>query len=278
LEREFGHAATPQYPRHVRFRLELAPTAAAAEDFHMDFSNLLDRVKGILLDPDTEWGMIAAEETTAAELYKRYIVILAAIPAVLGFIRSTVIGIDVPLLGSYRLGIGAGIAAMAIGYALGLVQIYLLAYIVDALATTFEGRSNFVQALKTVTYAFTASWVAGLGQILPLLAVVLALAGAGYSIYLLHMGLPRTMGCPPDKALAYTAVSVVAAIILNAAIGGAIAAVTGTGDSMGPTADSDTVHFDEKSRISTMDSHLKKLQQASDDAKATQRAGDAADE
>jgi Yip1 domain len=244
----------------------------------MDLRNLLDRVKGILLDPDTEWNVIANESTTAADLYKHYIVVLAAIPAVFGFIGSTVIGVDLPMLGSYRVGIGAGLAAMLIGYVFSLAQIYLLAWIIDALATTFDGRSNFLQALKTAAYAFTAAWVAGVGQILPLLAVVFALAGALYSVYLLHMGLPRTMRCPPDKNPAYTAVSVIAAIILNALVGTVVAAVTGTGGSMGPTANSATVQFDEQSRISTMDSHLQKLEQAAKDAQAAQPSGDAAAE
>jgi hypothetical protein len=39
------------------------------------------------------------------------------------------------------------------------------------------------------------------------------LAGVVYGIYLLFVGLPHTMKCPPDKAAAYTAVSIVGAIV-----------------------------------------------------------------
>ena len=40
---------------------------------------LVDRVKNILLTPREEWQVIDAEPTTPAELYKEYIIPLAAI-------------------------------------------------------------------------------------------------------------------------------------------------------------------------------------------------------
>ena len=193
----------------------------------MDTTKLMDRVKGILLNPDTEWGVIAKETTTVAELYKNYIVILAAIPAMFGFIKGSLIGFDVPLLGSYRVGIGAGLAGMLVSYVLSLIQIYVLALVIDALATTFGAQKNFLQALKTVAYAFTASFIAGAGQIIPWLAPLIAIAGAVFSIYLLKTGLPHTMGCPPQRAVAYTAVSIIAAIILSLLIGVVVRAITG---------------------------------------------------
>ena len=48
----------------------------------MDFNKLIARVKGILLTPKTEWPVIAGESTTVADLYKGYIVWLAAIPPI----------------------------------------------------------------------------------------------------------------------------------------------------------------------------------------------------
>jgi len=41
--------------------------------------DLVQRVKQILLSPRTEWQVIEAEPTTTAELYKTYIIPLAAI-------------------------------------------------------------------------------------------------------------------------------------------------------------------------------------------------------
>src|SRR3546814_3848090 len=84
------------------------------------------------------------------------------------------------------------------------------------------------QALKTVAYAWTASWVAGIAVIVPWLGWLIAVAGAVYAIYLLYLGLPHTMKCPPEKAGGYTAVSVIIAIVLSWIVGAIIAGVIGT--------------------------------------------------
>jgi len=41
--------------------------------------NLVERVKGILLSPKTEWPRIAAEPMTTQQIYTNWVLILAAI-------------------------------------------------------------------------------------------------------------------------------------------------------------------------------------------------------
>ena len=55
-----------------------------------------------------------------------------------------------------------------LGYAITLAVTFVLALIVDALAPTFGGEKNFIQSLKLVAYSYTAAWVAGIFQLLPL--------------------------------------------------------------------------------------------------------------
>ena len=62
----------------------------------MDFSKLIARVQALLLTPKTEWPVIAAEQETVANLYKNYILILAAIPVIAGFIKGSLIGTSYP--------------------------------------------------------------------------------------------------------------------------------------------------------------------------------------
>ncbi len=104
----------------------------------MDFNKLIARVKAILTTPKTEWPVIAAEPATVADLYKNYIVWLAAIPVVCKFIKGSFIGYGAFGI-YYRTPIGAGITGMIIGYALTLALVYVVALIVDALAPTFGG-------------------------------------------------------------------------------------------------------------------------------------------
>jgi Yip1 domain len=179
--------------------------------------DLVQRVKQILLSPRTEWQVIEAEPTTTAELYKTYIVLLAAIGPISQVIGYSVFGITVPFVGTYRVPIGSAISGALVAYVLTLAGTYVLALIIDGLAPTFNGQRSQIQALKVAAYSSTASWLAGIFALIPGLRL-LAILGL-YSLYLLYLGLPIVMKSPREKALGYTVVVIVAAIVLFMIIG-----------------------------------------------------------
>ena len=172
---------------------------------------LVERVKRILLSPQTEWEVIAAEPATVAELYTKYIVPLAAIGPIAQFIGYSLFGISV-FGTTYRVPVGAGLTTAIVSYVLVLAGTYVLALIIDALAPTFNGQRNQIQALKVAAYSSTASWVAGVFALIPGLRI-LTLLGL-YSCYLLYLGLPVLMKTPRDRALVYTGIVIIAAIVV----------------------------------------------------------------
>jgi hypothetical protein len=193
----------------------------------MDFAKTTERVKAILTNPRAEWPVIAAEPASIGSLYTGYIAILAALPAIAGFIKGSLIGYS--MLGiTTRRPIAAGIGTMLLTYLLTLAVVYIMALIISALAPSFGGRRDSVQALKSIAYAWTAAWVAGIAIIVPWLGTIIAVAGVIYAIYLLYLGLPQTMQCPPEKAGVYTAVSVIIAIVLSWIVGLLVAGTIGT--------------------------------------------------
>ena len=250
-----------------------------------DFNKLVARAKNILLTPKTEWPVIAAEPETVQGLYTKYIIWLAAIPAVFGFIKGSVLGYGAFGI-SYRVGFGTGLASMIVQYALTLGVVFVVALIIDALAGTFGAQKNQVQALKTTAYAYTASWVAGVALILPVaLAGLIMLAAAIYGIYLLYLGLPNTMKCPPEKAGGYTAVSIICAIVLTWIVMLVAGSMVGVGAmSGGFTPGSSGFHLGSRNGDVTIDTNsaLGKLaaigqqaEQASKKMEAAQKSGDA---
>ena len=179
--------------------------------------NLVDRVKRILLSPRTEWEVIDAEQTTPVALYTGYIAPLAAIGPIAQLIGYSVFGITVPFMGTYKVPFGSALTGAIISYVLTLVGTYILALIIDGLAPTFNGQRNQIQALKVAAYSSTAAWVAGVFVLIPLLGF-LGIVGL-YSLYLLYLGLPVLQKTPREKALPYTAVVILAAIVLFMIIG-----------------------------------------------------------
>ncbi|BBF80968.1 Yip1 family protein [Asticcacaulis excentricus] len=187
---------------------------------------LLERIKGILLRPSPEWETIASEPTSKAALTTGYVMILAAIPAIAGFVGNSLVGMSFMGISS-KLPVVSGLIIAVVGYVLSIVSVYIAAFVINALAPNFGGVKNDVQAFKVAAYAMTAGWLAGIFALLPLLGA-LGLLGL-YGLYLLYTGLPRLMQSPKEKSMGYTAVVVVAMIVIQLIIGGITGAIMATG-------------------------------------------------
>lgn len=247
----------------------------------MDFGKIVERIKAILTTPRTEWPAAAAEPATVQGLYAGYIAIVAALPIIAGFIKGSLIGTGAFGI-TVRTPIGMGIVGMVLHYVLALAIVYVVALIINALAPTFGGQKDMVQALKTVAYSWTASWIAGIAVIVPWLGWLIAIAGAIYAIYLLYLGLPHTMKCPPEKAGGYTAVSVIIAIVLSWIVGVIVVGVIGTaamtGAAMGGMhvtgSNGDNVTIDSDSALGKLAAMGQRAEQASKELDAAQKSGD----
>jgi len=247
----------------------------------MDFAKIIERIRAILTTPKTEWPIAAAEPATVGGLYTGYIAIIAALPVIGRFIKSTLIGYS--FLGvTVRAPIGSGITGMVLQYVLSLVLVYVMALIINALAPTFGGQKDMVQSLKTVAYAWTASWIAGIAVIVPWVGMLVVIAGAIYSIYLLYLGLPHTMNCPPDKAGGYAAVSILIAVVLSWIVALIVAGVIGTamlgGAALGGMqisgSNGDSVTVNGNSALGRLAAMGQQAEQASKAMEAAQQSGD----
>lgn len=189
-----------------------------------DQGALVDRARNIILKPKEEWPAIDAEPSTISEIYRSYVLILAAIPALAGLIGSVVFGYSV--LGmTYRPPIITALGTAVVHYVMALIGTFVLALIIEALAPTFGGVKNRVQAFKVAAYSSTAAWLAGIFAIIPALGW-LGILGL-YSLYLLYLGLPLLMRAPAEKAMSYTVVTIVAAIVLFFFLGAISASLGG---------------------------------------------------
>lgn len=177
---------------------------------------LLERAKDIIMQPRAEWAVIDAEPATVGSIFTSYVLILAAIGPIAMLIGHQVFGIGAFGF-NWKPPIGFSLAQAVMMYLGSVVGIYVLALIIDALAPTFNGTKNNLNAFKVAAYSWTAAWLAGIFYIIPALAI-LAIVGL-YSLYLLYTGLPRLMRVSEDKAIGYTAVAIVIAIILWIVVG-----------------------------------------------------------
>lgn len=228
------------------------------------WSGLIARIKSILLTPGVAWDQIDAEPASASQIYRNFVLPVAAIPAVAGFIGSQVFGTSI--LGvTFRPSFGSALVGALLQYVLTLAGVYVLALIIDALAPTFNGVRDRIQALKVAAYSATAAWVAGIFNLIPAIAL-LSILGL-YSLYLLYLGLPKLMKAPEEKAMAYTVVTIIAAVVVWLVIGALVGAMTprfGDGTvKIGSEASVDLGKLDEASRqVQAVAEALEKSQNA----------------
>ena len=96
-------------------------------------TSLVTRVQNMIMKPAAEWDVVAAEPASVGSIYTGYAMILAAIPAIATLLGSILFAHMNPIL---------AVITAVIGYVLALVGLYITAFIVNALASSFGAEQN----------------------------------------------------------------------------------------------------------------------------------------
>lgn len=176
----------------------------------------LGRAKRLLLAPKQEWPAIDAQPMTVRDIFTKWVLLFAAIGPIAGLIGGQLFGHGIFGI-TFRPSLGMALTMAITSYVMAIIGTYVMALIFNWLAPNFGGTANFVSAVKLAAFSFTAAWLAGIFQLLPGLGW-LAILGL-YSLYLLYIGGPLLMRVPTEKAMSFTAVSVIASIVVFLVIG-----------------------------------------------------------
>jgi len=178
------------------------------------------RVVGLLTNPAREWLAIADETPDIGQLYRGYVLFLAAIPA-----GSMVIGLM--LSGGLALGgtaIATAVTAAMTSYAMAIAIPFATAIVIEHLVgPRFKSDGSTAQALSLVAHASTPIWLAGAFYISVSLSP-LVLVGPLYAIYLFFTGLTPMMATPTDQRVPFTLVVVMTVLVLQILFGAAASA------------------------------------------------------
>ena len=180
---------------------------------------LLARVKNIILSPKTEWPAIAPEPTTVPQLYVGYVMPLALLAALTGFLRMSVLGVNSAFGNSFRMPISSGLTYTVMMFVSALFGVFVVGLIISALAPTFSGTKDQRQALKVAAYSLTPAMLSSVLALSPVLPTLLQLLAGLYGIYVLSLGLPVLMQSPKEKAFGYTASVVICTILVGIVFG-----------------------------------------------------------
>ncbi|PPD42496.1 MAG: YIP1 family protein [Methylocystis sp.] len=162
--------------------------------------SLVSRVKGVILSPQKEWDEIEAEDSTIVDLYRNYIVILAAIPPFASFLGAW-------LLGSRGLHptFAQGVFRALVQYSLSLPALFIVAFVISMAAPHFDGKTDDRRALMLAAYSYTPTWLAAFFGLVPGLRFLDVLGF--YGVYVFSLGVTRMMRIPKDNLDVFTLVA-----------------------------------------------------------------------
>jgi len=171
------------------------------------------RARGVLFEPRATFKEVDSEFTKPGAIWGRYILPLALIGPLAGAGGRFMFGKRVAGMSLDSLSLTGAVTWFAIALVLQLVAVFALTQIISLLAPGFGGQKNDVQALKVAAYSSTPMWLAGIfnlhGRFL-MVGIIVSL----YSLYLLYLGLPTLMKVPKDRSMGYTAVVIIASIVI----------------------------------------------------------------
>lgn len=187
--------------------------------------NIVNRVKGILLTPKTEWQVIDNEAATPPSLLTSYVFPMAAL---------SLIG---PVLTYFAFSGYASlnffIATIAVAFIVAILGFYISTYVIDLLAPSFASEKNLGKSAQLVAYSSTPSYIAGILSFIPVIGGLLALAAWAYGIYIMYLGIGPLKNTPEDKKVVYLIVSylviIVVYFVLMAILGMVIFSIFGLG-------------------------------------------------
>jgi energy-converting hydrogenase Eha subunit A len=175
---------------------------------------VIARAAAILVRPGRTWELVAGEPVEEGRLFGRYVAPLAAIPAVCGVAGPMVFAYDIAQVRLRDDLIGLLLKSV-VAFGATLIVVWLLGWLIAALARPFGGAGSRAQAVKLAAYSGTAFWVAGVFHLYPSLALPMGALGAVYALYTLYLGLGPLMRVEDDRRLTCFAAILLCLLILG---------------------------------------------------------------
>jgi hypothetical protein len=173
----------------------------------MDNKKLIERIRGLLLDPDTTWQTVKAEPATVPDLLREYVFKLAAVPAVAHFLGWWVI-----------VGFWNSFTRSVLLYVLSILLVWGVSRIIGLLAAPFGAEENEPGCYQLAAFSLTPYFVAGALYLIPPLILLIPVGGL-YGCFLLMRGLPAVLDVPAERAASISILVSIAMFLLFILIG-----------------------------------------------------------
>ena len=182
---------------------------------------IIQHVTGLLTDPEKEWEHIRNERCSIGKCFCSHVLILAAIPAICGFIGTTKFGWQIGGREPVMLTTDSALIIAIIFYFTMLLAVFSVGKMIHWMAKTYDAEQSLSTCIALAAFTATPLFLVGIMQLYPVLWLnfIVGLPSLAYTVYLLYVGLPIMMDISKEKAFLFSsAVSSVGMVMLVAVL------------------------------------------------------------
>jgi len=184
---------------------------------------LLSHVWGLFAHPEEEWKTIRKENCTIGRCYCSHVLVLAAIPALAGYIGTTQVGWQILTAEVHRLTHQSALWIAIVSYFTMLVAVFTIGKLIHWMGQTYGAKQSLSQCIALAAYTATPLFLIGVMLLYPVLwlNLLIGLVALAYTVYLLYLGVPIVMGVTKERGFLFSsavlAVGLVALVAVLAA-------------------------------------------------------------
>ena len=192
---------------------------------------MLSHLLGILTHPAAEWQRIHDRNYSVVACYRKFVLWLAAIPAVAGLIGTTQVGWSIGIRESIRLTFGSALLIAIAYYLAVLAAVFLVGKAIHWMAVTYGADSDLDRAVTLAAFTATPMFLAGIVQLYPILWLdfLVAIAALGHSVYLLYNGVPIMMNTSQERGFLFASAVLTVGLVAFVALLATTAMLWGMG-------------------------------------------------
>ena len=186
---------------------------------------VLNHVWGLIFQPKKEWKSIKDERCSIGKCYCSHVLILAAIPAIAGYIGTTQVGWSFGGFEVHKLTTQSALQIAILTYLTMLVAVFSLGKAIHWMGQTYGSKQTLPQAIALAAYAATPLWLMGFFFLYPILWVnmLIGLPALAYTVYLLYTGVPVMMSVTQERGFLFASAVLAVGLVMLVAVLGAMA-------------------------------------------------------
>jgi len=177
---------------------------------------ILNHVWGLLTDPEREWKAVRKEHTGIIRCYLSHVLLLAAVPAIAGYVGTTRVGWQVVAREVHTLTPESALPMAIASYVTMLFAVFFVGQMIHWMEKTYGGKADLGMSVTLATHTATPLFLIGVTLAYPLLwlNMLLGLPALAYSVYLLYTGVPIMTSIPKARGFLFASAVLAVGLVM----------------------------------------------------------------